>query len=116
MFSQRLLQNLLVGLVLVLLGLGVLWAFVAGSRAGKSVVILKNAQALQQGLLYFQADQNRYPTAVEFKDRNIMLNYFSAFPPQTVAGGPCQLSFDYASPTAKTFELAFCLPKARNVF
>jgi hypothetical protein len=116
MFTQRLLQNLLIILLLVFLALGVLWAVVSGSRAGKSAVILKNAAALKDGLQYFQADQNRYPTAVEFKDRNIMLNYFSAFPPQTLPGGSCTQTFDYSSPTAKTFELDFCLPKAKAGF
>jgi hypothetical protein len=116
MFSQKLLQNLLIGLLVVLLCLGIFWAFVAGTRAGKSAVILKNTAALKDGLQYFQADQNRYPTAVEFKDGNIMLNYFSAFPPLTLTGGSCTTTFDYQSPTAKTFELDFCLPKASQGF
>ncbi len=116
MLTQRLLQNLLIGLLVLLLGLGVLWAAVAGSRAGKSAVVLQNTAALQDGLKYFLADQNRYPTALEFQDRNIMVNYFSTFPPQDITGGSCAKSYDYTSPTAKTFDLAFCLPKARDGF
>lgn len=116
MFSTRLLQNILVGFLALLFILGVWWALVSGSRAGKSAVILKNTAAVRDGLQYFLADQNRYPTAVEFQDRNIMLNYFSAFPAQQILGGSCTQTYDYSSPTAKTFELDFCLPKAKASF
>jgi hypothetical protein len=116
MLTQRLLQNLLIGFLAVLLVLGVWWAAVSGTRSGKSTVILKNAAALKQGAQYFFSDQNRYPTSVEFQDRNLMLNYFAAFPPQIIAGGPCVQTYNYTSASAKAFELDFCLPKASGGF
>src|SRR5260221_14278941 len=110
-FSSGLKQNLLIGVVALLLVLGVAWAAVFGISAGKSSIVLKNADALDRGIGYFFADQNRYPTSLEFQNRNLMLNYFSAFPPATVAGGKCSQTYQYSNSTAKSFELDFCLPK-----
>jgi hypothetical protein len=116
MLSTKVLQNLLIGFVALLFALGLLWAIVAGIRAGKAAVILKNVAALDQGIRYFQSDQNRYPTVLEFQDRNLMLGYVSGFPPKDILGGPCIQTYSYISPTARTFELAFCLPKAAKGF
>ena len=116
MLSARLLQNLLLGFVALLLVVGISWGYISGARAGKSTIILKNAAALQTGLGHFFSDQNRYPTVLEFADRNIMLNYFSAFPPVAVFGGACSQTYNYTSATSKTFELDFCLPKAASGF
>jgi hypothetical protein len=115
-FSSSLKQTLLIGFVALLLTLGVIWAVLAGISAGKSSTVLKNAAALDQGLAYFFADQNRYPTGLEFQNRNLMLNYFSTFPPATIAGGKCSQTYQYSNPTAKSFELDFCLPKAVGGF
>ena len=116
MLSAKLLQNLLVAFVVLLLIAGLSWATVAGTRSGKSAVILHDVAALKDGLQYFLADQNRYPTSIEFQDRNIMSNYLSNFPPQQISGGSCRQTYSYSSPSAKTFELAFCLPKAHAGF
>lgn len=109
-------QNLLLGVIALLLVLGLWWAFVAGVRAGKSTIVLKNTLALQQGVGYFFSDQNRYPTALEFSDRNIMLDYFSAYPPQSVPGGPCTQSYKYSSANSKAYEIDFCLPRGAQGF
>lgn len=116
MFSDRLKQNLLLIGLILLLGVGLWWALTAGIRAGKSKIVLKNAAALRTGLNYFLEDQDRYPTALEFQDKNIMLNYLSPFPPVNVVSGICKQSFSYKSPTADTYELTFCLPKASGGF
>ena len=114
--SSRLSQNLLVGFVVLVLVLSVLWGTVAGSRAGKSAVILKNALAITQGLSLFYNDQNRYPTGLEFANQAIMLEYFTVFPFADISGGPCEKTFSYYSPNPKNYELSFCLPKAADSF
>jgi len=116
MFSARWLQNLILSFLALALSLSLWLAIVSGIRAGKSTVILKNTEALQYGLNYFFKDQNRYPTALEFADPNIMANYLTSFPAQDIAGGPCQKTYGYRSDTAKTYELNFCLPKASAGF
>jgi len=116
MFSTNLKQNLLLIFLAAVLLMGVIWAALSGIAAGKSSIVLKNATALDKGLGYFFADQNRYPTSLELQDRNLMLNYFSIFPPAAILGGKCAQTFQYANPTAKTFELDFCLPKAASGF
>lgn len=116
MLSSRLLQNLFLALLVVILGAGVGFAALIGSRGAKSAIILKNVQTIRTGLNYFLQDQNRYPTAVEFQDRNIMENYFSAFPLVNIPGGSCQQTYNYFNNTPKTYTLNFCLPKGSQGF
>jgi hypothetical protein len=115
-FSQKLLQNILIGVLVVLLVGGGFWAWWSGTRAGKSSVVVKNIDAIQTGLKYFYTDQNRYPTAVEFQDQNIMLSYMSPLPLQPVIGGSCSQTYRYSSANPRTYELEFCLPKASGGF
>ncbi len=112
--TSRLLENLVLAGAIVMLGIGVLWGISAGSNAAKSIVILKNSQAIANGLKLFLNDQNRYPTALEFTDTNIMLQYFNVFPLPQITGGLCQQTFSYANASQKTYSLNFCLPKAVN--
>ena len=114
--STRLTQNLLLGAAIVVLVAGIFWGFVAGSRAGKSVIILKNASAITDGLKLFLADQNRYPSTQEFVNKDIMLGYFNVFPFADITGGGCSKSFSYYSSNPKSYQLSFCLPKAHSVF
>ena len=90
-----------------------LWAVAAGSRTGKNQAaaesVAKTAGQLTAGLRNFFSDQERYPTAAEFQDQNLMLNYFNAFPPAQIAGGNCQTDFSYLRPSPQSFKLQFCL-------
>ncbi len=56
MFSSRFIQNFIIFFLLGALTLGVIWADIAGVRAGKSEVILKNTDSLKQGLALFYTD------------------------------------------------------------
>lgn len=114
--STRLTQNLLIGIAVFILLMGILWGYVAGSRAGKSAVILKNTSALTDGLKLFFADQNRYPSTQEFGNKDIMLGYFNAFPFPDITAGGCNKTYSYYSTTPKSYQLNFCLPKARDGF
>jgi hypothetical protein len=111
MLTTRLIQNIVLGLVAVIFFLALFWAYITGTRAAQTDAVLKNTEALTQGLKYFYNDHERYPTAVEFQDRNLMLNYFSFYPLQDIVGGPCQETYQYRSPSQKKYELSFCLPK-----
>ncbi len=116
MFTTRISQNLLLGGATIVLVALVLWGVVAGSRAGKSTVVLKNTQSVSDGLKLFFRDQNRYPSTQEFVDQNIMLQYFSVFPFANIVGGSCTKTFSYYSANQQSYELSFCLPKAMNGF
>ncbi len=96
--------------VAVVLLLAVFWGVGSGRLQAQGGLVLQNAQSLQAGLRYFYADQNRFPTAEEFQDQNLMLSYFNAFPPAELAAGPCSGSFSYKRPAAGSYELDFCLP------
>ena|ERR1051326_2149485 len=105
-----------VWLYLTVIGVAVilLFSIALGQSRGQSLaqseVVLHNAKAMALGLRFFYQDQNRYPTALEFEDRNLMLNYFDSFPPQKFLTSSCVDSFNYKRPAQENFTLNFCLP------
>lgn len=107
-------------LFLTVIGVAVilLWSILAGASKGKAVaqsqVVASNALALASGLKYFFLDQDRYPTALEFGDKNLMLNYFYLFPPADFTSKNCSQSFIYKRPSADNYSLSFCLSEQTN--
>jgi hypothetical protein len=113
---SKLIQNIIVGIGAALLAVGLAWGIMSGIRAGKSDTILTQAENVTTGLRYFFTDNNRYPSAQEFQDKNLMLHYFSVYPLPSITGGGCTQTFAYTSSSIRTYELRFCLPKARGGF
>ena len=103
-------------ITVLLLTVILLWEIVSGMKSGKNLaearVIAANAGQISQGLEYFFSDQDKFPKPIQFQDRNIMINYFSAFPPQEFPNKGCSKTFQYQQLAEKTFELDFCLPMA----
>jgi hypothetical protein len=94
-----------------------LWATLAGVGTGKNRAaantVAHNAEQVAAGLHNFFNDQERFPSAAEFQDdHNLMLAYFSSFPPIELAGGSCRADFLYLRPSPQTFKLQFCLAAA----
>jgi hypothetical protein len=91
------------------------WAVSSGINSGRleaqAQAVLQTAQNLSAGLQYFYSDQNRFPSASEFADQSIMLNYFSVFPPVDLISSACSQSFVYKRISPGNFQLSFCLPK-----
>jgi hypothetical protein len=109
-------KKLGVGLTVLFATVILLWSFTAAFRSGKNVAqsefVLQTADSLATGLEYFYNDQGRYPSALEFMDQSIMVNYFTVFPPVEFMSQTCQSNFVYKRPTLKNYQLNFCLPKA----
>ena len=95
--------------VTVILLLSIMAGLSRGQALAQSQVVLTNAQSMVKGLKFFYQDQNRYPTALELQDRNLMLNYLSFFPPQEFPSSSCPQSFVYKRPALNSFQLNFCL-------
>ena len=103
-------------LAAVVLFLAIVWGAGAGKQLAESAVVLQTAQNLSKGLTYFYNDQNRYPTASEFSDQNIMLDYFTIFPPEDYVSKNCPQSFVYKRADQADYSLAFCLPGASGSY
>lgn len=97
-----------------------LWAILGGVSSGQALAqaqtTLNNARAFKQSLELFYQDQDRFPTASEFADQNIMGRYLRNFPAQNFATPLCPQSFSYKRPAPNSFELNFCLPAAVGQF
>lgn len=97
---------------LVILTALLLWlAVINGQRSAQSRQIVKDVNAIKQGLEYFYQDQNRYPAVSEFDEQNVMRQYLSNFPPQEFASGVCTESISYQNNFRNDYELRFCLSK-----
>lgn len=116
MIQSRWSQNILLGLLVVILGLLVCWGWSNGVRSAQSKRIVKDAQAITEGFKEFYKDQNRYPTTGEFQNHNLIRPYVTNFPPQEFPSELCSKSFDYFNATPQTYELRFCLPKSSGGF
>jgi hypothetical protein len=110
----RILTVLAAAVILLLVIFGG-WA--KGKNQAQATLGLSNAQEIAKGLQYFYSDNNRFPSAAEFQDnRNLMLNYFSSFPPADIPSAQCPQNFSYQRPTPVTFKFNFCLPSAQGDF
>lgn len=109
-------------LFLTVIGVAVilLWSTMSGINKGKSIaqsqVVSANASALALGLKYFYQDQERYPTALEFGNQTLMLNYFYLFPPVNFVSAACPQSFVYKRPAVDSYSLSFCLSQTAGSY
>jgi type II secretory pathway pseudopilin PulG len=99
----------LIMVVFLLLSIVLTWN--SGKNSAQSRLVLTNASGLQKALDYFYSDQDRFPTAQEFADRNIMINYANLFPPVNFVSKSCSQSFVYKRASKNNYSLSFCLPK-----
>jgi hypothetical protein len=111
MIQSRWSQNVLLGLLIVILLLLAWWGWGNALRAAQSKRVVKDAQTMIVGFTEFQKDQNRYPATSEFGDNDVMRRYITNFPPQNFPTQTCPKTFDYYSATPTTYELRFCLSK-----
>jgi len=102
--------------VAVIFFLLLLSAFSSGRKTAQSKTVIKNAESVSAALEFFYSDQQKYPSVLEFSNKDIMLNYLSAFPEQNFVSELCGANLDYKRPSAGNYELYFCLPKARGGF
>lgn len=112
-FSNKikiLLSSLIAAVVLLLAIFGGLGQ---GKKISQAQIIIQTAKNVIVALQYFYQDQNRYPSATEFENQNLMLVYFSNFPLPDYPSSNCSHSFDYKRPDAAEFQLSFCLPTAQ---
>lgn len=97
-----------------------LWAVVTGSSAGQATaqaqIIAGTGKEVFNALQYFYSDQNRYPSAVEFSDQTVMLNYLTNFPLPDLPSANCSESFVYKRADNNNFSLNFCLPRAFGAY
>lgn len=111
-FSQKTRQVLTVIAVAVILLLAAVWGAVLGKALAQSDTVVQTAKNLATGIEFFYNDQNRFPSAAEFQNNNLMLNYFSQFPPSNFVSSNCPESFSYKRLELNSYQLNFCLPRA----
>jgi 4-amino-4-deoxy-L-arabinose transferase-like glycosyltransferase len=98
----------------VVLLLVVFWGANTGKQIAQAQFIAATSQNAAGALQYFYQDQNRYPTAEEFENQNLMLNYLSNFPLPNYVSAKCSQSFVYKRIDTNSFQLSFCLPVAEG--
>jgi hypothetical protein len=117
MFTVSFVQKILVGVALVCLLLALLFGVLRGRKNAQADYVLHQVATTQQGLQYFYNDQSRFPTTLEFSDRETMVRYFSTTDtPQPPISGCADSLVQYANDSQKSYQLSFCLPVPRGVY
>jgi hypothetical protein len=106
----KILSSSLIAAVVLLLV--IVWAVNNGKKIAQAKILIQTSQNAVLALQYFYQDQNRYPTATEFENQNLMLNYFSNFPLPNYPSSACSQSFVYKRSDPGTYSLSYCLPTA----
>lgn len=88
------------------------FGFVAGRGLARGDLARNQAEELVEGLGYFFADQDRFPSTQEFEDPAIFGVYASGIPVRVVASAACPEVIDYESLTLRTFSITYCIPRA----
>lgn len=114
--SQRLLHYAIVGIIIAVAFIFLFSAWNKGKTRAQSEAILKNAAAVTQSLTNFYADQNRYPTIVEFASPEAMGIYLNPFPPIQLSSKNCPGSLVYRNPAPKSYNLFVCLPSGSGPY
>ena len=81
-----------------------------GKQLAEAQTVEQTARNLFSALQFFYHDQERYPTALEFEDRHIMLNYLNNFSLPVFSSKICSQNFFYKRASLNGFQLSFCLP------
>ncbi len=114
--NQRVVQNIVAAFVLLALCSCLWFGFKVGRDIARTKYAVKNVYEVLEGLEEFFLDQNRYPTATEFANVDLMQKYISNFPPKKFVQKTCTNGFTYATYRQVAFTLEFCLPRSRNEF
>lgn len=110
------LQNILIGFVVLLVGLSIWVGLRSGKALAQSNLILANTGALAVGLDFFYNDYDRFPSSLEYETPDLMSVYFSKWPPIEFSGKLCARSVSYESSRFNTYSISFCLPAAKDAF
>jgi len=110
LFSDKLKPILYSLIMAVILFIALAKGMSDGKKSAQSQAIINSVASLQKGVSYFNNDQNRFPTAVEFSDQVIMSDYFGNFPPVNFAATSCAENYIYKRVSDSNYELDFCLP------
>lgn len=115
-FSNKYFQVLTVTVLAVILFVTVLSGWNAGKSQAEADIIAYNAQQFQKAMNYFYNDQDRYPTADEFADTNVLGQYVHPLPLPSFASSVCAQTFNYKHPESSQYQLQFCLPRGSGNF
>ncbi len=113
-------KNILALLTVLIAAVILFWTISSAINSGKKIAqaetVASNAQALTKALEYFYNDQERFPSAGEFIDKNSMGLYLSVFPLSDITSETCSQTYSYKRPSTASYELSFCLPKTQSNF
>lgn len=111
---QRLIQNTIVIIVVIVLIFCVRWGFSAGRDIARTKITAANVASIQRGLDFFYSDQSRYPSISEFENLDYMKVYFDNFPPQNFKYELCSPHYAYTTFRQLSYQLDFCLPRSKG--
>jgi hypothetical protein len=116
MLKNNLIQTITIFIAGILFFGCAFFGYTTGKAVAESGIVFQNASQVTQGLEYFKADQDRYPTEFEYANHDLMGVYFNVFPPASIATSNCPSNFSYKTSDPKTYVLNFCLPHSHGIY
>ncbi len=105
-------RNFVLSLVVFICAVVSYMGFRAGQDTAKAELTQKQVAVILAGLKNFYADQDRFPTNLEFNDKDKLGVYVSVIPVTQQTSRLCPKTISYSTFNARTFVLSYCLPKA----
>lgn len=109
-------KNAAIITVAVLLFVSLWLGLSSGKNKAQLAYVTATSEVLDRGLGYFYEDQDRFPTAAEFGNPEVMLQYFTAYPFAQLKSETCSESFIYRRVSQTNFALDICVPTSGNNF
>lgn len=88
------------------------FGFFAGRDLARADLAIAQANSIAAGLRHFYADQDRFPSTLEFADRAVFGVYAGGIPLHMVSSKTCPETIGYESLTLRTFSVTYCIPRA----
>ena len=114
--SPRFIQNVVVIVVVIILGLSSRFGWKAGRDIAQTSGTVRSVNTLLVGLHYFYEDQARFPSSLEFRDSKRMATYFNYFPAKFFTDSRCPENGVYSTSNQKIFSLQFCIVRSQPPF
>ncbi len=92
----------------------IFWGINNGKVLAQAAVVESTGKSVSSALQLFYQDQGRFPSALEFSQQNVMLNYLTSFPLPEFVSQTCSQTFVYKRVSNSEFALSFCLPTATS--
>ncbi len=110
-WTEEYTKNTVAGFVWLVFFVVAMIGFFVGRDLARSEFAFKQVDALASGLNFFYQDNDRYPSEQEFRNLELMNQYFSGLPLSSIVSKKCPKPIAYRTFDRLDYTVEFCLPR-----